>query len=188
MMNYEEIFRRIEIGYNELEKLLTHVPQNKAEESTLIKIKEVVYFDKLTTFWAPCTNPGLAMRSKQLLFEKEIKAETMATKLWVPQANLYMPEHGSRLGNKYERAIFVAFLINRLIAQGMSEEQAWNELCSKATKNEEILKYEDPSMLKIILTENDFELCGGQVIAKTFDVGYNFAYCDNAVGWVILTK
>lgn len=188
MMNYGEIFRKIEISYNELEKLLTHVPQDKLQEETIIKIKEVVYFDKLTTFWAPCMNPGLATRSKQLIFEKGIKAETMATKLWVPQANLYMPEHGSRLGNKYERTIFVAFLINMLISQGMSEEQAWKEVCSKSTKNEEILKYEDPSMLKITLTENDFELCGGSIIAKTFDVGYNFAYCDNAVGWVILTK
>ena len=184
--NVEGIFREVDINKIPIDKILSHIPQNSLEEAVMAKIKEAVFLGNVKKFWAPKYNPGLDSKTKQIIFEEGIEPCSMLTPLWEAQAKIFNPKRGSRLGNKYERAIYLAYLINELILEGKNEEEAW-EIVSSGN-GEKLKEYEDISMAKITLTEGQYNLWDARNISKLYDVGYNFSYCENAVGWVILTK
>lgn len=183
-MNNMQIFRKIDPAKIDFERIFSHKPKNDVELSLQARIKTSLDFWQIKVFWVPTVNPSLDTDTKQIVFKEGAEPCAMATKLWKAQAELFRTERGSRMATSYERVIYTAYIIDRLMYEdGYSEDEAW-EIVTKNQKDA-LKKYEDTSMLKITYTQGRYELWN---LAVKLMVDYQFNYCDKAAGLVVLTK
>ena len=179
-----QIFRKIDPAKIDFERILSRKTDIDVEIALLTRIKNALDYGNVETFWVPTVNPSLDAETKQIVFKEGAEPCAMATKLWNAQAELYLPERGSRMATSYERTIYTAYIIDRLMYEDeYSEADAWEIV---RTNNRKALeKYEDTSMLKITYTEGRYELWH---LTIKLMVDYQFNYCDKAAGLVVLTK
>lgn len=183
-------------NFSVTDEIFSHVPQSYSEESLLQLLKEATYMSR-HNFWASRITPSYDGIKKCLMFKEGMPAVRLSTRQWEVLSSEYYTERWSRVATKYERALILAHIIKQLIKKGISEQRAWEAVCQitlgaqvgpKVKYEEErkiISEYEDLTQLKITFTDGAPELWSS--MAKTFDVGYSFSYCDEAVALVVLT-
>ena len=89
-------------------------------------------------------------------------------------------ENALRLGTKNEYILFLATFINRLIEEGWSKSDAWNEVCNDSKKLGHYYNSEN--------SKHDFELTGSRMVAGKCDLAntYKMLATDDEAGgfWV----
>lgn len=132
-------------------KLLKHKASDECEERFMIELQTAIEAG-VKSFYVPVCDPSIDANG-ELQFVPGCKAAVdYSYNKWKGLAK----EKGIRLGTKNEYFLFVGTILNRLIAEGWSESEAFKAVCTDST---ELVHYLNSASAK-----NDFELTGSRQI------------------------
>ena len=177
-------------------QIFKHKPKNSAEDFLYGLLKDSLYEVKYE-FWAPRISPSIDWKTGNLKFQKGATVEHMSNRKWRVLAEAYYYERGSRIATKYERAIILAFMMEKLLEEGISCDRAWEAITcisfgrekngNYAKERKIISQYEDLKESKITFTGDEIEVWGTE-LGKIYDIGYECSYCENGGAIIILTE
>lgn len=151
--------------------LLRHTPASAGEDKFMKNLKTAIE-GGVRNFRVPVCDPSINKKGK-LQFKPGCKtAVGYSYKELVKIAE----ENGIRLGSKNEYCLFLGTMINRLMAAGWSEADAWHAVCTDST---ELGHYFNPAYVV-----DDFERTGSKKVVGKCDLAnaYKILAYDKETG------
>lgn len=152
--------------------LLDYIPANDAENNFKINLKEAIA-NEIQDFEVLVNDPSFENGKLQFVAGKK-----PAVGYSYNEIEKLAEENGLRIGTKYEYILFLATMINRLIADGWSESDAWKAVCYDS---KELGHYRNSADAK-----GDFESTGSRKIVGKCDLANTYkilAKDENAGGF-----
>lgn len=167
----EGIFKKVPASELSLEDdFLKYTPKTEEEKKFKREVKKVIKAG-VHDFWRPVCDPSIDDKGCICYEPGQMPCLDKSYMWWVDNAKKYAPEHGSRLGTKFQYIAFLAVLIKELVASGKSVEWAWDAVCNDS---KELGHYWNSNEAKL-----DNEPTGSREIC---------GYCDLANNYKVLAR
>lgn len=174
-------------------ELLKHRPVNAWEKRFKKNLRKAIKA-KIQSFKVPVCNPSISTNGK-LQFVPGCKVAAVGYSY--NELEKLSQENGVRLGTKNEYFLFLGTIINRLMAEGWSETEAFEAVCTESTSRKKIVgKYNLTNAYKILAKDEKAGgfwivdgLCEGSCYDRpvadfTLINDYDF-HCPYSVGWFV---